>query len=367
MNKNVIGVFYSEEEAIRKVEELETQGLNPSDIYAVAKDEDDLSMVRGRTNIDVRSAGGGNWFDRFVSFITGEEPVRDALHNAGLTGPEMDDYYRDIDNGAILLYVDEEYGRLHDEKTLFTDEDSANVSNVDAIPHTDADVVPHSESGRMDSVRMSADEDGTDEARMELHEEKLRVDKEEVETGEVRVQKNIVEEEQSIDVPVSREEVYIERRPVDGTRSMDEPTAAFNEDDQSIRIPLREEKVEVSKKPVVNEELIVGKKKVEDTETVRETVRREEADIDGPDEIVGQAPADRSMETGRNDNLTMDSEWNKQNARRNMGINEDYGNNVSNGLNGQSQLDEELEKRRIELDAKNYNPPSKENRDNRFE
>jgi uncharacterized protein (TIGR02271 family) len=35
-----------------------------------------------------------------------------------------------------------------------------------------------------------------------------------------------------------------------------------------------------SRKNVVSEEIVVGKRKVQDTEVVNETVRREEADID---------------------------------------------------------------------------------------
>lgn len=40
-----------------------------------------------------------------------------------------------------------------------------------------------------------------------------------------------------------------------------------------------EEQVEVTKKDVIAEEIVIGKKKVVDTETVSETVRREEVDI----------------------------------------------------------------------------------------
>ena len=81
-----------------------------------------------------------------------------------------------------------------------------------------------------------------------------------------------------MDVPVEREEVYVERRPVDGDTT-DTHDKGFN-DNENISIPVSEERVNVSKKDVVSEEIVVGKRKVEDTETVRDTVRREEADID---------------------------------------------------------------------------------------
>jgi len=103
-----------------------------------------------------------------------------------------------------------------------------------------------------------------------------------VQTGEVNVSKHVVEDKQSIEVPVEREEVYVERRKVDQDTS---GTDAFVDENDSIHVPLSEERVVVSKEDVVSEEIVVGKRKVRDTETVSETVRREEADIDEGNDI----------------------------------------------------------------------------------
>ncbi|TWT16151.1 DUF2382 domain-containing protein [Planomicrobium sp. CPCC 101079] len=124
-----------------------------------------------------------------------------------------------------------------------------------------------------------------DEETLRLHEERLQVDKDRVQTGEVNVGKHVVEERQTIDVPVEREEIVIERRPVnenatDTTRGGSGVSADAYQEGDSIHIPLTEERVEVNKTNVVSEEIVVGKRKVQDTETINETVRREEADID---------------------------------------------------------------------------------------
>lgn len=111
--------------------------------------------------------------------------------------------------------------------------------------------------------------------RIELREEELRATKEQVKAGEVRVRKEVVEEEKSIDVPVTREEVVIERHPVSGR-----PVTGSIKEGEEIRVPLTEEEVRVEKRPVVKEEITVGKRKVQETETVRDTVRREEARIE---------------------------------------------------------------------------------------
>lgn len=115
---------------------------------------------------------------------------------------------------------------------------------------------------------------------MRLHEERLNVGTERVQTGEVNVGKHVVEENQSIDVPVEREEVYVERRPVNEEAT---GTDAFRDTNDTIHVPVSEERVNVTKKDVVSEEIVVGKKTVQDTEQVNETVRREVADIDEDD------------------------------------------------------------------------------------
>lgn len=110
---------------------------------------------------------------------------------------------------------------------------------------------------------------------IKLHEERLHVDKETVQTGNVHVRKEVVTEQKSLTVPVQREEVVIERRPVRG--------GAVKEDLQAeeIRIPVKEEQVRVKKDVVVKEEVNVKKRKIQDTETVHDSVQHEELHVDG--------------------------------------------------------------------------------------
>ena len=82
-------------------------------------------------------------------------------------------------------------------------------------------------------------------------------------------------------MPVTREEVTVERRPVD-RRPSDAP---IGEGDETLRVPVREERVEVEKRPVVTEEIELGKRRVQDTQQVSGTVRREEARIEGEGDV----------------------------------------------------------------------------------
>ena len=91
----------------------------------------------------------------------------------------------------------------------------------------------------------------------------------------MRVRKEVVSEERTIEVPVTREEVVIERKPAQGR----EASGSIDEDEE-IRIPVMEEEVRVEKTPVVREEVTLKKRQIQDTEQVSETVRREEARID---------------------------------------------------------------------------------------
>jgi len=119
------------------------------------------------------------------------------------------------------------------------------------------------------------------EEAIQLREEELRARKQTVEAGEVRIGKEVVEERRTIDVPVSREEVTVERRPVD-RRPSDTP---IGQDDETIRMPIREDRVEVEKVPVVTEEISIGKQTVQETRQVSGTVRREEARIEGEGDV----------------------------------------------------------------------------------
>ncbi|MBV9329757.1 MAG: YsnF/AvaK domain-containing protein [Chloroflexi bacterium] len=113
--------------------------------------------------------------------------------------------------------------------------------------------------------------------RMELREEELQARKTSVETGSVQLGKDVVEEERTLEVPVTREEVFVERRPVDRRESS---TPISDAETETIRVPVTEERVEVDKQPVVYEEVGVNKRVTQETQPVSETVRREELRVD---------------------------------------------------------------------------------------
>ncbi|MGN7478721.1 DUF2382 domain-containing protein [Solibacillus silvestris] len=256
-DNKLYGIYDNEMELQAEMDRLRAQGYGEEDMYIVSNRNEQLSMYRGSTSYE-NDTKEGSWWDRFKAFMMGEDLVRDQYFTQmGLTDEERIRYYDDLQAGKYLLYVDKNYGTYFDE--------GAKIYGV--------------------NNNYDRDYEKTDEERLALHEERLHVDKKRVQTGEVQVGKHIVEEQQTVEVPVEREEVYVERRPVneevtrDLNGSVSNGMAHAYEEEGKIHIPVTEEQVEVTKKDVVTEEIIVGKRKVTDTETVSDTVRREEADI----------------------------------------------------------------------------------------
>jgi uncharacterized protein (TIGR02271 family) len=114
-----------------------------------------------------------------------------------------------------------------------------------------------------------------DELRVQRTEEELAAGTREREAGTINVRKRVRTDREQIEIPTRREEVTVERVPVEeGTAT----EAQIGEDEVSV--PLTEEEVVVEKRPVAKEEVRIRKDVVEDTEVVEEDVKREEIDVD---------------------------------------------------------------------------------------
>ena len=83
-------------------------------------------------------------------------------------------------------------------------------------------------------------------------------------------------------MPVTHEEISVERRPVSGTStSAAAATDRPVESEQEIRVPLKQEQVQVTKQPYVKEEVAVKKKPVTETKRVSDQVTSEEVRVKG--------------------------------------------------------------------------------------
>jgi uncharacterized protein (TIGR02271 family) len=223
-------------------------------------DESDDIRDRSAVRDDVTNSTGAAYSD--ADYAYGEDFPR-HLSSAGLNENESSYFSSRLHQGGCLVTVNTLGGRAADAIAI--------------LERNGADIG----SGAVDFGRqrqgLARDvESGVGERRIQLLGEMLRVHKERVARGEVRVRKEVVSENRTVQVPVTREELVIERTDVSG----EVPTNARIGEDKEIRIPLTEEQVRVEKQPVVTGEVRVGKKQVQDTRNVSDTVRREEVKVD---------------------------------------------------------------------------------------
>jgi uncharacterized protein (TIGR02271 family) len=134
-----------------------------------------------------------------------------------------------------------------------------------------------------------ADVPGADVAHQREHagqqaltrsEEELQVDTKQVPRGQAGVRKRVVTEQQHRTVPVEREELRVQREPIpagEGDRD-----AELSADERTIE--LREEQPVVDKRVVPKERVRIGKEVVRDQERVSDPVRKEQVEVEQPDE-----------------------------------------------------------------------------------
>ena len=113
-------------------------------------------------------------------------------------------------------------------------------------------------------------------ATVQLRQEELAARKQAVDAGRVSLGTEVVQEQQTIEVPITREEVRIERHPVD-RRPSNTPISATSD---TLSLPVHEEQLTTEKHAVVYEEVNLGKRAVRDTQQVSATLRKEVVDVD---------------------------------------------------------------------------------------
>jgi uncharacterized protein (TIGR02271 family) len=123
----------------------------------------------------------------------------------------------------------------------------------------------------------------TDDA-MTRSEENLRVGTERVEAGRARLRKFVVTEQQSVQVPVSHEEIRVEREPItDANR--DAALAGGQISDEEHEVVLTAQRPVVTTEAVPVERVRLGTETVTDQETVTGEVRKEQIEVDDPTTI----------------------------------------------------------------------------------
>ncbi|MGE5083211.1 MAG: YsnF/AvaK domain-containing protein [Acidobacteriota bacterium] len=265
----VVAFFSRREDAYRALSDLKEAGFNSDQIGLAVGHEGETS---GNTT-STREYDSSFW-QKVKDFFSGEDhhehtDFGDVASPMGWTDDRYEYYQRGISSGGAVVTVT---GDPILEARTILQRDGADLRESGFESDSSAR-----------SMRASGVSGTQGERRIQLRGEMLRTYKERVERGEVRLRKDVVTENRSVQVPVTREELVIERTPGSG-----QATGEIGRDEE-IRVPLSEERVRVEKQPVVNEEVRVGKRQVQSNKEVSDQVRHEElrvekkGDVDAPE------------------------------------------------------------------------------------
>jgi uncharacterized protein (TIGR02271 family) len=191
-----------------------------------------------------------------------------ALVGMGIPKDEAEYYEKEFHAGNVLVTVKAD-GRALDAENILRRNGGHDITSKGRESMQPA-VGRRPEIGQHAMAGGSAMAPGGQQT-VQAREEQLHVRREPIEK-EVRVRKEVHTEHKTIDVPVQKEEVVVERHTVGGRKVSDAEICEGEE----LRIPVREEQIHVEKQPVVTEEVTVGKRKVQENKQVSGTVRKEE-------------------------------------------------------------------------------------------
>jgi len=196
-----------------------------------------------------------------------------ALVGAGVPEHEAKYYHSEFEAGRTIVTVTAN-GRADEATAILRRHGAYDMSNRGSSTATGTSQA----SAR--TMGTSTHATGRAGDTIEVKEERLHAEKRPVEAGEVKVRKEVHTENKTLEVPVQREEVVIERTPVHGRAATEGVSATGIRQGEEVRIPVREEQVNVTKDAVVTEEVKVGKRTVQDTEHVSGQVRKEEVKVE---------------------------------------------------------------------------------------
>lgn len=327
MDQTVVGLFDNFSEAQSVVQELVNAGFKRENISLVANDakgEYAKYTASGDKVKDAAGAGavGGTVVGGLAGLLTGLGalaipgigPVLAAgpllgftaagaglgaatggllngLVAAGVPQNEAGYYAEGVRRGGTLVTVNTDDRNAQRASDIMTragavdiDERSASWTasgwkgwNEKAQPYTADQLDKFRSTSTATNTNRTMNQTGQAETVLPVVEEQLKVGKREVERGGVRVYTRVTEKPVEEQVTLREEHVNVERRPVDRPLR-DADVNAFKE--QSIEMTERAEEAVVSKSARVVEEVVVGKDVNERTETVRDTIRRTDVEVE---------------------------------------------------------------------------------------
>jgi len=284
MSTTIVGIFDRFEQAQRAAEQIEQSGISPSNVVITRGHEGNEYAVYGgegsQTYTEPRHVKGGvsGFFEQLFGTDVDEQD-RAVFSEAARRGSAVLRVTAPDDQVANVVAAFERFDAVDVDQR---------VAEYNATGYTGYDAsapVYTTEQTRAERDQFGADR----EVALPVIEEQLKVDKREVRRGGVRVYSRVTERPVEEQVRLREEHVTVERRPAN--RAVTDAERDTLKDSEIVVTESAEEAI-TSKESRVVEEVIVGKQTSERTETVRDTVRRTDVQVE-------QLDADRTTAAPR--------------------------------------------------------------------
>ena len=276
MSTTLVGIFDDHTAAQKAVRALSQAGIKQGDI-SIARNE---PAGKGYTTY-----GGENSKDYTTGTSIGGKISNffGSIFGADTTDDERGVYAEAVRRGSTLVTVNTDDNLLEKAADVLNENGAVDVDRrtaqyrADGFKNYDAGAPLYSAEQSQAEFKQFADQN---EIALPVIEENLQVGKRVVQRGGVRVHTRVTERPVEETVSLREENVTVERRPVDRAVS-DADFAAVKEGE--FTVTTRAEEAVVGKEARVVEEVVVGKNVSERRETVRDTVRRTDVEVENTD------------------------------------------------------------------------------------
>ncbi len=135
MSDKKIELYDDQIQVLQRVDQLLKEGYREDDMYIIVDDDEEISMLRGSTNIMIKEEDD-SLFDRFKNFLKGNDSVTDAFNRMDLDEKYRDKCYEEVEDGKILLMVNKDY-----ESKFYLTEDGIMVPKEDLEDLEDEEII----------------------------------------------------------------------------------------------------------------------------------------------------------------------------------------------------------------------------------
>lgn len=317
--KRAAGLYYSRDEAENAVRELKEAGYDMDRVSVIARDADQVAGQDTTEEVGNKADEGaatGAVTGGALGGITGLLVGLGALAIPGvgpilLAGAEATAIATTLAGagigaaaggliGALIgLGIPEEKAKIYSERvgrgsflvmvtgTGVEIDRAATIMRRHGVEEFDIYDMPGARVTTVDDVDddIKTRADLADDDKIRLYEERLMVNKQRAKTGEVGIGKRVETETAEVAVPIERERIVVERTDVVDGKVVQPGTASFS-GGEVARMEVYEESADIEKQAFVREEVNIRKEVERDTVEAKETIRREELEVETDGDVI---------------------------------------------------------------------------------